>query len=389
MKRKMLTLWLIFFSAILSMVNTAYGDVVLLEQNLWLLKTDSLGDTIWTKTLDYNATGTFVSETPDKGYIIGTQAGIIKTDSLGETIWTLISLSTVSATYWQSLNHVQLTSDNGYIITGSRPIADTAKRQWENTGVNSFFLTKVDSMGGIAWERTYDWGFNEEAYSVIETRDKGYVVIGQASSEQLPRRRLLLLKTDSNGDTLWSLFYPGKKYATGNCVLESRDANLVAVGHKDGKVLVLKLDQNGKMLWERTFGGEASNTGRFIRNASDSGYIIFGGIRSTLLKLTPEGDSQWIRQVGLESICFDNTLDGGYVLVSTTRNTGPYFDMDLLLFKADSLGNVVWEKNYGGDKDDCGWYVQQTTGGGFIVSGSRDRRIYVAEPILDSLPEEK
>lgn len=381
MKKKVLLLWPVSLLALISVFNEAYCDVVVMEQSIWLLKTDSLGETIWTKTFEYNTTGSCVRETPDKEYVIGSGWGMIKTDSLGDTLWTLM-LSSIASVYsaltWDQL---KVTSDKSCLIIGYRPREDFVG--------TDIFLAKVDSLGRIAWERTYDWGFNEEAYSVIETKDTGYVVIGGAIQDEPETKKLLLLKTNRDGDTLWSFFYPGKEYAIGNCLQETCDGNLIAVGSKDDEMLLLKLDQNGRILWERTFGGEASNASRYIRNAQDCGFVTFGGIQSTLLKLSPEGDSLWLRQVDWESLCFDKTLDGGYVFVGTTRNTDPYFDMDLLLLKTDSLGNVLWKKTYGGDKDDGGWYVQQTLDGGFIVSGFRNRRVYMAEPILDSLPEEE
>lgn len=119
---------------------------------LWLLKADSLGDTLWTKTygLPDKGTGFSIQRTLDYGYIItgvtetflsawnaGTsKLWLLKTDSLGDTLWTRF----YDANDWAVGRCVQQTSDSGYIVLG-----------YSSLGI---YLLKTDSLGLLAIEES-------------------------------------------------------------------------------------------------------------------------------------------------------------------------------------------------------------------------------------------
>src|SRR3990172_5799029 len=140
-------------------------------------------------------------QTSDGGYIMTTYtrtysvAGdgdvyLIKTDANGDTLWT----KTYGGNGTDGGTYVEQTTDGGYIIAG---VADSCC-----SGVaGNVILIKTDSNGDTLWTRTYVGINTEQAYSALQTSDGGYIITGWTNSFQ-PSGQAFLIKTNTNGDTL-------------------------------------------------------------------------------------------------------------------------------------------------------------------------------------------
>jgi len=220
------------------------------EINVYLIKTNSNGDSIWTKTIDSGLQGNSVQQCTDGGFIITADgANLIKTDSYGDTLWTKIY--DFGENKQSTGNSVQQTTDGGYIITGTISENHVGAVFWK------MFLMKTDSSGDTLWTRFNDGGYAEYGYSVQQTTDNGYIVIcnnilGDAWSP--PPTDMYLIKTDYNGDTLWT-----KKYGNGtedgffgHSVKQTLDGGYIITGYKgiyDRDVYLIKTDENGDVLF--------------------------------------------------------------------------------------------------------------------------------------------
>lgn len=258
------------------------GYVVVGEEYpyLWLLKTDMNGDTYWTRKYgEREAIGYCVRQASKGGYFIsgGTvpppPAGrhvlwILRTDSLGDTLWTR---SYQDSGYYIGYS-LELTSDGGCIATGR------AK------GVP---LIKVDSLGTTTWMKTHILGNPEvvdAGYSIQMTSDDGYIISGIADEGGLfTSGALFLLKTDSLGDSLWAKIYdPTSVWDAGASCHQTPDGGYIIAGTQDfsiqhtGKIWLLKTDSDGEMLWERTFEGDPDARGDCLALCSDGGYAVTG-----------------------------------------------------------------------------------------------------------------
>ena len=169
-------------------------------------------DTVWTKTFggDVNDYGYSVQQTDDGGYIIvgnindwlGLRMGdvyLIKTDYLGDTLWT----KTFGRINSEVGHSVQQTTDGGYIVGGATSSEDTTIHIYD------VYLIKTDSLGDTLWTKTYGGDGLEEGLSVQQTTDGGYIVVGETSSYGAGNTDVYLIKTDSLGDTLWTKTYGG------------------------------------------------------------------------------------------------------------------------------------------------------------------------------------
>ena len=103
----------------------------------------------------------------------------------------------------------------------------------------------------------------------------------------------------------------------------------------------------------------------------------FENIEVWLSKTDLQGNEEWNRTFG-ESVSNDvghsvqQTTDGGYIITGYTNffpDDYNYIDSDVWLIKTDSQGNEEWNQIFGGDNNDHGNSVQQTTDGGYIITG--------------------
>jgi hypothetical protein len=333
----------------------------------------------WAKTfggVGYNVANS-VQQTRDGGYIItgftdlqGTRNGnawLIKTDAKGDTVWT----RTFGGTGTTSVgNSVRQTTDGGYVIAGSsRP-----------HGANGcdVLLMRTDADGDTIWTRTFGRLTEEGGTSVQQTQDGGYVFVATTSSPETSSDDVWLLKTDANGDTIWTRTYGETGLNQGSCVQQTQDGGYVVVGNTNSlgaghnDVWLLKTDANGDTVWTRTYGGSGSDHGESVQQTLDGEYIVTGSTTSgnmvewgvLLVKIDSSGGAVWTRTyVGYdaEGRSVQQTLDGGYVITGT--------DGHALLIKTDANGDTLWTRTFGWASTDEGNSVQQTQDGGYIIAG--------------------
>jgi hypothetical protein len=241
-------------------------------------------------------------------------------------------------------------------------------------------LTAASGTYAITWVKTFggtdiDWGS-----CVQQTSDGGYIVTGFTYSFGTPGvGDIWLIKLDSLGGTEWTKTY-GE--GGGSSVWQTSDGGYVIGGSK-----LIRTDESGDTIWTRAWAGIAQPT-------SDGGYIILAQKLDAvcLLKLNENADSVWARlypkigSYGDLPSWVEQTSDGGYIITGLADDVDTVNMVEktaLFLLKADSGGNTQWLKTYGGknwNDLDRGRCVRQTSDGGYIVTGT-----FVAEGKLYSL----
>ncbi|MGA8849566.1 MAG: hypothetical protein WB564_07085 [Dehalococcoidia bacterium] len=277
---------------------------------------------------------------------------------------------------------VQQTSDGGYVIAGSTNSSTTPN----GTGGADVLLIKTDSNGNKIWDKTFGGNSTDVGWSVQQTSDGGYIVVGSTSSYGAGRWDVWLIKTDSNGNKIWDKTFGGNATDVGWSVQQTSDGGYVVVGGTDsygaggGDVWLIKTDSNGNKVWDKTFGGNSADVGWSIQQTSDGGYIEVGGTSSygaggwdvLLIKTDSNGNKVWDKTFGGNStdagMSVRQTSNGGYIVVGYTSSYGAGGE-DVWLIKTDSNGNKVWDKTFGGTSADVGMSIQQTSDGGYIEVG--------------------
>jgi len=271
---------------------------------------------------------------------------------------------------------VQQTSDGGYIVSGG-----TASLVPGNSDI---YLIKTNANGDTLWTRTFGGSGIDFAYFIQQTYDGGYIIAGYTSSFGIDSSDVYLIKTDVNGNLLWSKIYDGTGYSEGRYVQQTSDggyivagscASLLGVNH----IYLIKTDANGDTLWTKTSSTNA--TANVIKRTLDGSYIIIGSVSSLssgngdiyLLKIDSVGNPLWSKTFGGGSqeagYSGQQTIDGGYIIAGYTYSFGGV-SSDVYLIKTNSIGDTLWTKTFGGAPNtDGASSIQQTNDGGYIITG--------------------
>jgi hypothetical protein len=237
------------------------------------------------------------------------------------------------------------------------------------------------------WSRTYGGIDNETCKSVQQTTDGGYILAGYIESSPPSDMDIWLIKTDANGDSLWSRTFGGDNRDECLFFHQTLDGGYAfggateSFGAGDWDFWLVKTDANGDSLWSKTYGGVNSERCYSLLQTTDEGYLLAGYTDSFgagnddiwLLRTNANGDSLWSRTFGgsQDDVCasLHQTLDGGYVLVGSTESYGSG-EGDIWLVKADTNGDSLWSRTFGGGSDETGYQVQQTPDSGYFIAGA-------------------
>ncbi len=251
----------------------------------------------------------------------------------------------------------------------------------------------------VEWARTYG-GSVAESHEIQQTDDGGYVVTGITMSFGAGSADVWVLKLDSQGVVEWQKTYGGVDWDAPRSCQQTSDGGYVVAGGTvsfgyggSDDAWVLKLDSVGNIEWQRTYGGSAGES-LTAKQTSDGGYVAMGLTHSFgagnsdgwVLKLDSLGNVEWEKTYGGSNIDTlgrgQQTADGGYIVATQTESFGAG-GKDAWIVKLDSVGNIEWQKTYGSGGYDQVRSIQQTTDGGYIVHGYYNRGVWAAK--LDSL----
>ncbi len=287
--------------------NTSNNNIIMCGQtasvgagsdDAWIIKTDSLGNILWEKI--YGGTGSdilyCIKETPDSGFIaVGETKSfgpnipsnpnmyIIRMDINGDTLWT--KALDYGGADKDVARSVTILASGSFVVTGN-------SSRWESTNLRrDLRLSKFDSFGSSMWSRTYYStlpGDYEYGYAVKQTLDTGFVVAGYYSS--IGWNYGVLLKTDSIGNYQWYSQVSGASFGDDAYVKNidiTSDSGFVMTGYiSDPYVLsgdplaIWKYDKTGSLDWTRIYGGSQADAGNFISTQDDNGFLVAGYTQS-------------------------------------------------------------------------------------------------------------
>jgi hypothetical protein len=249
--------------------------------DVYLLKVDNFGILQWSKTIGGadDDIGSSIRMTADSGFIIcgttesygtGTDMYLIKTDSVGDTVWT----KTHGGASGESGSAVRLAADSGYIVLGSTGSY--------GTGYSSVYLVRTGSTGDTLWTATYGGNRADFGYGVETTNDKGYIISGATALDGEDFYDAYLVKVDSFGVLQWSNTYGGSYEDRGYSVKSASDGGYIMTGTKEGNgarkidIYMVKTDAGGNLEWDSAYGGAESDYGRTVLLDTQGDYHVVG-----------------------------------------------------------------------------------------------------------------
>jgi len=263
---------------------------------------------------------------------------LVRLDNNGDTLWTKqYGTPLVEEGYC-----IQQTTDLGFIIS------------FDQQGGYSG-LIKTDSLGNEQWTKKYRGVDDLSFKSVFELSTGGFVLSGRLIVDSTNEWKGALLRTDTNGDSLWLKDYANNGGAEFMDAKETTDGNIIAAGRSLSFVsssytdfYMVKTDTQGTILWEKLVGGDYMDECYSLAECTDGAFILAGttyppptNAQAFLVKINSTGDSLWSVQYGgngIESLfSVAETFDYGFAAVgfSTSFTNGVY------LIKTNTIGTLT------------------------------------------------
>lgn len=335
----------------------------------------------WMRT--YGGTGDdvayYVQQTADSGFIVTgfTQsfgAGdkdvyLLRLDANGDTLWT----RTYGAFTEDLAYSIALSSDGGFLIAGSTYLSARGEE---------VYLIKTNANGDTLWTKTYGTSADDRAYSIKNTSDGGYIIGGYAGKTGLFTGDIYLLKINGDGDTLWTKTIGGgePQAEVARSVTETFDGGYFIAGNYStslNEAFLLKTDSLGDILWTRRFGGSDGVWISDGQQSFDSKYISLGGEAIPFSILQIRKFDQAGNLIGLKNgsvltsthgYSIQQTIDSGFVITGTTHDW-PVGNPEVFIVKTNESGDWLWSNIFGELGIDRGWSVIQTFDGGYLIAG--------------------
>ena len=345
-------------------------------------------DTSWVKTYggpDSDG-GRNVIQTSDQGYLIAgwtwsfgpgrNDIFLIKTNAQGDTLWTRAYGSPFSDSYASAIE----TSDTNYVVAYTRGLT---------TGNADIGLIKINSSGDTVWTKSFGSMTVDGCYDIEQTSDNGFVLAGWTYSGG-GGSDVYVIKTDASGDTMWSRVYGGNEDEYGYAIEQTSDNGYIIAGYTNSygtgsyDTYIIKTDMNGDTLWTDVLGGDADDFAYGVMQASDSNYIVVGATwsfgpgtpdnsNSFLVKYNISGDTIWTTNSGGNfnersySLC--QTLNTDIIIAGYTDSYGAG-GFDIYLLKIDNSSDTLWTTTYGGVDNDFAYSIIQNSDTGYTIAGS-------------------
>jgi len=249
--------------------------------DVYLIKVDENGNTMWSNTFggEFGESGNCVIQTNDLGYII---CGYKYAELLSDQDFYVIRVGQDGNLIWSKTFDIALvdiagsviqTADDGFLVVGT--VGNTH-------GPYSAYAIKLDESGNSLWDGTYDGSEDPFSCSVVQPGNDGYYILGTTDDFGLGATDFYLQKIDGNGNALWAMAYGGEGYDSGSSICETNDNGLLLCGHtssfgaggNDG--LFIKTDLDGNILWTNFYGGVFNEVLFDVRQASDNGFFACG-----------------------------------------------------------------------------------------------------------------
>jgi hypothetical protein len=273
------------------------------------------------------------------------------------------------------------TADGGLALSG-----------WTNSfgaGETDFWLVRTDEDGDSLWSRAFGGGIWEDCLSLIQTADGGFALAGKTYSFGAGGIDFWLVQTNENGDSLWSRTFGGPRDDVCSSLVQTADGGFALAGGtcsfsvRRNDFWLVRTDENGDSLWSRRFGGMSYEGCSSLIQTADGGFALAGHTISFdagytdiwLVRTDENGDSLWSRTFGGEHYDYCTSLiqtaDGGFVLAGFTQSFGAG-DFDFWLVRTDANGDSLWSRTFGGRLADWCYSLIRTADGGFALAGSTE-----------------
>jgi hypothetical protein len=271
-------------------------------------------------------------------------------------------------------------SGGGFVIAG--------ETESFGEGLADAWLLHTDATGNLMWNMTYGGPLSDSFHSLIEVSSGGFA-LGGSTETRISQRDFWLLRTDPNGVHLWNQTYGGFYQDLGQAVLEVSSGGFAIAGYTQSvgfgsyDLWLVRTDANGNLLWSRYYGGNEIDGACSMIEVSTGGFLLVGETRSFgegggdvwVLHIDAFGNLVWNQTYG--GVDFDigwsavELSTGGFCIAARTTSFPPG-QGDVWLLGIDSDGNLLWNQTFGGLLYDTPSSIIDVSTGGFAIIGTTE-----------------
>ncbi len=372
-------------------------------------ESDGIYDIQYTTDGGYIVTGWSHSYSNAPYAAVASDCLVIKLDDSGNVQWQKVYGGNSS----DGANAIRQTTDGGYIFAGYT--ASNDGDFFGNHGSEDAWVLKLDNSGNVQWQKFYGGTLDDAATCIQQTTDGGYIVSGYTASNNgnvsynHGNRDAWVIKLDNSGNIQWQKSYGGTKGDEARTIQQTPDGGYIVAGYTGSNngdvsgfhggtqdIWVWKLTNSGTIQWQKAIGGSGEEVAQSIQLIKDGGYILVGNTNSGdgdaignpqykksawVIKLIQEGPIQWQKTYGGSNqeyfFSVRETQDNGYIIGGeATSNdgdvSGNHGSYDAWIVKLDNMGALQWQKAIGGSGFDFAhaYSILQTSDGGYVFAGS-------------------
>lgn len=219
---------------------------------------------------------------------------VVKLDGKGDIEWQ----KTIGGKYADELRSIEQTNDGGYILGGASNSTESGSKTEKSYGMSDYWVVKLDKAGEIQWQKVYGGEGDDQLYELHQTFDGNYVLAGNSSSGTTGNKNasnksgidFWVLKIDSVGEILWQETYNVGKVDLFTSLVENNDHSLLLGGYAQSEVsdpkkkdkeeindyIALKINEKGEEMWTKTVGSSGEDILRKAIETRDGGYLLAG-----------------------------------------------------------------------------------------------------------------
>ncbi len=233
---------------------------------------------------------------------------------------------------------------------------------------------------------------NDGGKSIIHTSSDSLIVSGYTFSQGNGKSDVLIIKSDTFGNSSWQKTYGGSGWDYSNSIIETSDNNFISVGlttsftSKNVDGYAIKIDRNGDLIWENTFGGENWDIFNSVCQDNNDNLYMCGYTESLgageddiyLVKINPDGNIIWEKTFGTPNsemgFKIIHTSDNNLLVIGNTGKFVSSGDRDIYVIKINLDGTILWEKTYTSRGSNVyherGVDIIELSEGGYLITGS-------------------
>jgi hypothetical protein len=272
----------------------------------------------------------------------------------------------------------QPTADYGFILAGSSLSNKTGNKTGDNNGDLDYWVWKMDEKGELDWQKSFGGSGFDLLQSIKNTRDGGFILAGTSSSNAGFQKKdtcrgvtdYWVIKLDAKGEEQWQKTIGGNGQDELLCAFQTRDGGYMLGGSSSSSPAIIETNNPNEKK------GSDTKPDLYAKSEKSRGNMDYW-----IVKLDKDGLVQWQKTYGGEYAdllrSMEQTKDGGYILggYSTSQQSGEKANSnngigDYWIIKIDDIGEIEWQKTYGGSGDNQLYVIHQTQDGGYIAGGN-------------------